>query len=85
MIDCDCEDFYMFECMDCHCCTNCNYEYYMVHDEVWDKVATQGMLCIGCLESRLKRLLNKNDFTDAPINYFGTITGSPRYKARLKK
>ena len=85
MIDCDCEDFYLFECMDCHCCTNCNYEYYMVHDQVWLEAnpRDKGMLCVGCLEQRLGKLLTKDDFTAAPINEIAKLVGSTRLQARL--
>jgi hypothetical protein len=42
----------------------------MVTDEVWSKAwpDERGMLCIGCLEVLLGRMLNALDFTDAPIN-----------------
>lgn len=56
-------------CMDCGMNT-LPTEYYMVNDEVWYTAVPEGkgMLCIGCLESRLGRSLNQNDFTDALIN-----------------
>lgn len=87
MIECDCNDYKLFMCWDCAACTNCNYEYYMVHDELWD-IATEDtfsevMLCIGCLENRLGGRLTKEDFTGAPINTIGLITGSTRLKNRL--
>jgi len=41
----------------------------MVKDEVWKQAGLgEGYLCIGCIEKRLGRQLNKADFTDAPIN-----------------
>lgn len=85
MTNCDCNelDKLMFKCMDCGMCTNCAYEYYMVHDSVWNKVAKRGMLCIGCLEARCGRLLTKDDFTDAPINTIWGHHGSARLKSRL--
>jgi hypothetical protein len=47
-------------------------EYYMVHDAVWTGEAGMasegGMLCIGCLETRIGRRLVPADFKDAPIN-----------------
>lgn len=46
-------------------------EYYMVHDELWAKAGMApngGMLCIGCLERRIRRRLRPGDFIDAPIN-----------------
>jgi hypothetical protein len=83
--ECDCDSFEDFECMDCSLCTNCNYEYYMVIDEVWDREAATGMLCIGCLEARRGKLLTKDDFTDCPLNSMNLFTGSPRLQDRLTK
>ena len=87
MIECDCDDYKLFMCWDCAACTNCNFEYYMVHDGTWD-LATEdfggdGMLCIGCLENRLGGLLTSDDFTDCPLNAINLITGSTRLKNRL--
>lgn len=79
----------IFGCMDCGVCTNCNGEYYMVHDEVWYSAITamdkRHMLCIGCLEQRLGRLLTKDDFIDAPVNEIWLEVGSTRLKDRLQK
>ncbi len=58
--------------LECHRCLDCKQwtdgEYYMIHPPLWDSIADQGMLCIGCLEQRLGRELVPDDFTDAPIN-----------------
>jgi hypothetical protein len=48
-------------------------EYYMVTDEVWKLASGKDgraprILCIGCLEKRIGRMLTKADFSDAPIN-----------------
>jgi hypothetical protein len=41
----------------------------MVRPEVWSKSGlTAGFLCVGCLETRLGRVLQAVDFTDAPVN-----------------
>jgi len=85
MIKCDCGFFKNFKCMDCAMCTNCNGEYYMVQDQVWDSVAGRGMLCIGCLEQRRGKLLTKDDFTGCPLNSMNLIMGSTRLKSRLTK
>ena len=89
MIECNCDDYKLFECMDCGMCTNCNGEYYMVHDEIWYSAITamdQGhMLCIGCLEQRLGKLLTKDDFTGAPVNDLWGQFGSTRLQSRLRK
>lgn len=85
MINCDCGYYKNFKCMDCKCCTNCAYEYYMVTDTVWLEAnpKNRGMLCISCLESRRGKLLTKDDFTDCPLNSINLITGSTRLKNRL--
>jgi hypothetical protein len=87
IFECTPFDERMFRCMDCGVCTNCNGEYYMVHDEVWYSAITAmdkgHMLCVGCLELRLNRLLTKDDFTDAPVNVFWLTVGSTRLKNRL--
>lgn len=87
MLSCDCEDYKAFKCKDCAMCTNCNYEYYMVHDDIWYSAnpGGRGMLCIGCLESRRGKLLTKDDFTDAPVNDLWGQVGSTRLRNRLQK
>ena len=89
MVECNCENYEMFGCTDCAACTNCNYEYYMVTDQVWlasGLGVDDGMLCIGCLEQRLGRMLHAKDFTDAPINQFADMTedASARFLNRLR-
>ena len=85
IFDCTPLDERVFGCIDCGVCTNCNGEYYMVYDEVWEAAnpKRKGMLCIGCLETRLGRLLTKDDFTDAPVNDMWLEVGSTRLKNRL--
>lgn len=62
----------VWNCLDCT--KSCNQdglnEYYMVQAAVWHAANPKGrgMLCIGCLESRLGRRLTPADFTSAPIN-----------------
>lgn len=58
-------------CLDCRVYTLKIGEYYSVVNEVWNSVASKGMLCIGCLEARLGRQLEPYDFMEAPINYLG--------------
>jgi hypothetical protein len=51
------------------CGENTELEYYMVHDQMWVSYGVgQAMLCIGCLEARLERQLNADDFTDCILN-----------------
>lgn len=82
------ENYDEFSCIDCDINTLYIGEYYMVHDDVWIDEAgmekTSGMLCIGCLETRIKRELSRLDFTDYPINTIAQILGSQRIQARLE-
>lgn len=63
-------------CCDCKVETNhqktAPAEWYMVNDNIW-KLATlkkpANFLCIGCLEARIGRVLNKSDFKDVPLNH----------------
>ncbi len=59
-----------FLCADCGRDTGKMKEFYYVHLELWLAVmpSINGMLCVGCLESRLGRQLVATDFTDASIN-----------------
>jgi hypothetical protein len=59
----------------------------MVTDQVWKEAnpKDKGMLCIGCLELRLNRLLTKDDFTGCPLNQINLITGSTRLRDRLHR
>jgi hypothetical protein len=73
-----------YGCVDCAVNTKEIKEYYNVHDFVWAKSglgAHDGMLCIGCLEKRIGRPLEPEDFTGAPINMMNNI--SERMRARL--
>lgn len=65
-----------FVCKDCSANTLHIDEYYMLTDEVWDSIykKRRGMLCIGCVESRLGRKLVPADFADVPLNYFPTFS-----------
>lgn len=60
-------------------------EWYMVEDAVW-KPAAKGddVLCIGCLEKRLGRMLRPEDFEGYRINYIqGDNEMSPRLQSRI--
>lgn len=82
------ENYDEFSCIDCDINTLDIGEYYMVHDDVWIDEAgmekTNGMLCIGCLETRIKRELSRLDFTDYPINWIAQDLGSQRIQTRLE-
>lgn len=82
---CKTEDEVTFDCADCGVDTSAIDEYYMVIDAVWLQTGltkTCGMLCIGCLETRLGRRLVPADFLDAPINQ-GFFTLSERIHDRM--
>lgn len=69
-----------FNCMDCQCntlqVTNVAekplfypvWNYYMLQDDLWKQINPQiiGMLCLACVEKRLKRPLVKEDFSITP-------------------
>jgi len=74
-----------FICKDCGFNTLHGDEYYMVTNEAWKAsglTSNGGMLCIGCLETRLGRELTGEDFPDYPINR-GVFGMSARIKARI--
>lgn len=57
----------------CHDCSintfNGNHNYYMVQDKLWEKHGPkEGMLCITCLEKRIGRKLEFEDFTTCILN-----------------
>lgn len=68
------DDLARFSCQDCGLDTM-DDNYYMVHDSLWRKAHPKlhGMLCLPCLQRRVGRRLTLDDFTPAPINYFGWV------------
>ena len=70
-----------FDCLDCGNSTVT--EYYIVHDEIWPLTDGAGLLCIGCLETRLRRRLTAADFTDAPVNALDRFKKSDRLRNRM--
>lgn len=65
-------DFFL--CRDCDVDTGEIHEIYMVTNEVWTSAGAStesdwGCLCIGCLESRLKRQLMADDFKDVRLTH----------------
>ena len=66
-------------------------EYYVVHDQAWagrrkswhGKVPGTEILCIGCLEQRLRRTLMSCDFTSALVNDPSDPDMSDRLRDRL--
>jgi hypothetical protein len=59
-----------FLCMDCKVDTGKIGEHYMLADSTWNLIhdSNKGMLCIGCVESRLGRQLISTDFNDSHVN-----------------
>ena len=83
-----------FDCVDCGRDTNIPpREYYAVHDELWSEVCAvepvlpdeSGMLCIGCLESRLGRELCAADFKDCGLTRHPRRGSSKRLLNRLRR
>ena len=52
-----------FNCLDCGQDTAQLHEYYMLRDDLWRQInpTIDGMLCIGCVEKRLGRRLQRGD------------------------
>lgn len=72
-------------CVDCS--EHTSYEHYFVHNSVWMGEAGMGetgMLCIGCLEKRIGRILVPGDFSGAHINDPRTHPMSDRLRSRIK-
>lgn len=57
-------------CMDCDVDTYANEQYYMLRPGLWRSInhKVDGMLCLACVERRLRRGLTSRDFTDARVN-----------------
>ena len=71
-------------------CVDCNehtkFEHYFLKNEVWmgeAKMGETGMLCIGCVENRINRILVPADFTNAYINDPKKNTMSDRLRSRI--
>lgn len=71
-------------CQDCGHHTLLMDEYYMVHDDLWwSFVDDEVMLCVGCLEGRIGRRLESDDFIECPLND-GFFPQSLRLRHRLQ-
>ena len=73
-------------CMDCSTDTYESEEFYMLHRGLWKSINPQvdGMLCLACVERRLKRGLRRADFTGAPVNA-SQANICPALATRLKR
>lgn len=75
-------------CADCGVatCGKTNREYYMVKPFIWWQAVRKAhaqYLCIGCLESRIGRVLTAKDFWNVPLNH--QMETSHRASARLRE
>lgn len=71
-------------CIDCGVHTVQIGEYYNVHDRIWEESGGEdGLLCIGCLENRLGRMLVPDDFGYCLINWDPLYFRSARFFDRL--
>jgi hypothetical protein len=72
-------------CHDCGVPTAEIGEYFMVTSDIWQSYCSDARyLCIGCVETRLGRTLNRWDFIIAPINDYESRVGmSSRMRDRL--
>jgi hypothetical protein len=72
----------MTDCKDC--VKEIVGEYYMLHNDLWASIqGGKGELCIGCVETRLGRVLTADDFSDAPLNRLPLFRSSARLLNRL--
>jgi T5orf172 domain len=82
-------------CLDCDADTLATGEYYKVFENIWYAAIktkaprrhtdhpVRGMLCIGCLEARIRRQLRPSDFCDCSLNDGFDANKSKRLLARL--
>lgn len=84
-ITCPADTMEEFNCLDCQQNTSVLNEYYMVNFSLWIQCVPEdeGMLCIGCLETRLGRQLVSTDFIEAPINDGTFMPHSERLSSRI--
>jgi hypothetical protein len=74
----------LLDCIWCRVDTSEIGEYYMVADAIWERYGpTDGCLCIGCLEDRMGRRLQPDDFKDIPLNNDRGRCRSERLRDRL--
>ena len=76
----------LLDCIWCGVDTGEIGEYYMVIDRLWDRYGpTDGCLCIGCLETRMGRRLQPDDFKDIALNTKPDRYRSERLSDRLNQ
>jgi hypothetical protein len=60
----------------------------MVHNHIWEEFGPDGgagLLCIGCLETRMGRELWSGDFSHCLLNLFNDPDKSDRLESRLRR
>jgi len=58
---------------------------YIVKNNIWEVAVNCRFLCIECLEKRLGRKLEKEDFDwDVPVNFMGLFPRGKRLLSRMK-
>ena len=74
-----------FNCVDCGLDTGRANEHYILRDEVWAEtgLGKRGMLCVGCVEARLGRRLDRADFAPVKINHPKVSQMSLRLQERI--
>jgi hypothetical protein len=73
-------------CHDCGADTLETGEDYILRDPVWAATGLEpdgGMLCVDCVETRLGRRLQPEDFSDVYINQIRREDGPPRLRSRM--
>lgn len=72
-------------CLDCRVDTGKIHEHYFVQTPLWMKAvgSNRGMLCVGCLETRIGRTLKSFDFPDVHINNSKLYPMSDRLRSRI--
>jgi hypothetical protein len=75
-----------FLCLDCQLDTGQANEYFMLRDDVWALTglsSQDGMLCIGCIERRIGRRLERADFAAVKMNHPKVFPMSQRLLERI--
>lgn len=75
-----------FACLDCRDDVSKIKEYCMLVDSTWYAIhnSERGMLCVGCIESRLGRQLIASDFNNSYLNTSRSFERSARLLDRMK-
>lgn len=74
-----------FACLDCREDVSKIKEYCMLVDSTWYLIhnSAKGMLCVGCIESRLGRRLIPDDFNESYLNRSRSFERSARLLDRM--